>query len=205
MLRTGLTVDEVDGSCYGAHRLMITNKIGVIANNIKQIRRCFVLQLQLSQKEKMLLMDQKTHEETCIDKYTKYANQAQDPQLKQLFNSYAAQEQEHLNTINQILSGQVPSVGGQQNQGQQQGQQMAGGNQAQNASTVPGNYNQEDAKLCKDLLMTEKFVSGAYNTAIFEFRDTNVRQVLNHIQKEEQQHGEGIFNYMQSKGMYQVQ
>ncbi len=161
--------------------------------------------LQLTQKEKMLLMDQKTHEETCIDKYTKYANQAQDPQLKQLFNSYATQEQEHLNTINQILSGQVPSVGGQQNQGQQQGQQMAGGNQAQNAATVPGNYNQEDAKLCKDLLMTEKFVSGAYNTAIFEFRDTNVRQVLNHIQKEEQQHGEGIFNYMQSKGMYQVQ
>ena len=162
------------------------------------------MQLQLSQKEKMLLMDQKTHEETCIDKYTKYANQAQDPQLKQLFNSYAAQEQEHLNTINQILNGQVPSVGGQQ-QGQQQGQQMGSGTQAQNLSAVPGNYNQEDAKLCKDLLMTEKFVSGAYNTAIFEFRDTNVRQVLNHIQKEEQQHGEGIFNYMQSKGMYQVQ
>ena len=162
------------------------------------------MQLQLSQKEKMLLMDQKTHEETCIDKYTKYANQAQDPQLKQLFNSYAAQEQEHLNTINQILNAQVPSVGGQQ-QGQQQGQQMGSGTQAQNLSAVPGNYNQEDAKLCKDLLMTEKFVSGAYNTAIFEFRDTNVRQVLNHIQKEEQQHGEGIFNYMQSKGMYQVQ
>ncbi|MGB4432257.1 MAG: spore coat protein, partial [Limnochordia bacterium] len=26
--------------------------------------------------------------------------------------------------------------------------------------------------------------------------------VLNHIQKEEPEHGEGIFNYMQSKGMY---
>lgn len=72
-------------------------------------------------------------------------------------------------------------------------------------STVQGNYNQEDAKLCKDMLMTEKYVSGAYDTAVFEFRDTNVRQVLNHIQKEEQQHGEGIFQYMQSQGMYQVQ
>ena len=164
--------------------------------------------LQLSQKEKSLLMDQKTHEETCIDKYTKYANQAQDAQLKQLFNSYSAKEQEHLNTINQLLSGQVPSVGGQQNQGQQQGQnqqQMAGGTQAQMTSSVQGNYNQEDAKLCKDMLMTEKYVSGAYDTAVFEFRDSNVRQVLNHIQKEEQQHGEGIFQYMQSQGMYQVQ
>ena len=145
-------------------------------------------------------MDQKSHEETCIEKYTKYANQAQDAQLKQLFNSYSAKEQEHLNSINQLLSGQVPSVGGQQ---QNQGQQAQ--NQQQMTSTVQGNYNQEDAKLCKDMLMTEKYVSGAYDTAVFEFRDSNVRQVLNHIQKEEQQHGEGIFQYMQSQGMYQVQ
>jgi len=158
------------------------------------------LPIQFSQKEKSLLMDQKSHEETCIEKYTKYANQAQDAQLKQLFNSYSAKEQEHLNSINQLLSGQVPSVGGQQ---QNQGQQAQ--NQQQMTSTVQGNYNQEDAKLCKDMLMTEKYVSGAYDTAVFEFRDSNVRQVLNHIQKEEQQHGEGIFQYMQSQGMYQVQ
>lgn len=162
--------------------------------------------LQLSQKEKSLLMDQKTHEETCVDKYSKYANQAQETQLKQLFNSYSAQEQEHLNTINQILNGQVPSVGGQQNQGQPQSQpQMTSGTQASMTATVQGNYNQEDAKLCKDMLMTEKYVSSAYDTAVFEFRDSNIRQVLNHIQKEEQQHGEGIFQYMQSQGMYQVQ
>jgi len=161
------------------------------------------LPLQLSQKEKSLLMDQRNHEETCVDKYTKSANQAQDPKLKQLFGAHLAQEQEHLNTINQILGGQVPSVGGQK---QQQAQpQMTGGNQAQMTSSVQGNYNQEDAKLCKDMLMTEKFVSGAYDTAIFEFRDSNIRQVLNHIQKEEQKHGEEIFQYMQSQGMYQVQ
>ena len=35
--------------------------------------------------------------------------------------------------------------------------------------------------------------------------DKNVRQVLNHIQKEEQEHGEKIYNYMASHGMYQVQ
>jgi spore coat protein CotF len=53
--------------------------------------------------------------------------------------------------------------------------------------------------------MTEKYVSGTYDTAIFEFTNTAMRQALNHIQKEEQQHGEGIFNYMQSRGMYNPQ
>ena len=65
--------------------------------------------------------------------------------------------------------------------------------------------NQSDASLLNDMLMTEKYVSSAYDTAIFEFTDSNVRQVLNHIQKEEQQHGEGLFNYMQSHGMYNPQ
>ena len=37
-----------------------------------------------------------------------------------------------------------------------------------------------------DVLMTEKYISGTYDTVIFEFRDTNTRDVLNHIQKEEQ-------------------
>lgn len=62
--------------------------------------------------------------------------------------------------------------------------------------------SQNDAVLCSDMLMTEKYVSSTYDTAIFEQTDSNVRQVLNHIQKEEQGHGEGIFKYMQSKGMY---
>lgn len=163
--------------------------------------RCIILTLQLSQKEKSLLIDQRNHEETCVDKYSKNANQATDPKLKQLFNAHSTQEQEHLNTINQILGGQVPSVVGQQ----QAQSQMTGGTQAQMTSSVQGNYNQEDAKLCKDMLMTEKYVSGAYDTAIFEFRDSNIRQVLNHIQKEEQKHGEEIFQYMQSQGMYSVQ
>lgn len=158
--------------------------------------------IKLSQKERLLLEDQKSHEEICIEKYTNYANQAQDPELKQLFNIYAQQEQQHLNTINQILSGQVPNMQGQQGQQQnQQNQQMGGG--AQNTSNA-GMANQKDAMLCTDMLMTEKYVSGTYDTAIFECVDTNIRNALNHIQKEELQHGEGIFNYMQSKGMYNV-
>ncbi len=161
--------------------------------------------LQLSQKERQLLQDQQNHEKICIQKYQSNAQQASDPQLKQLFQSYAQQEQQHLNTITSILSGQVPNT----NQGQQSQQQSLQSQQTQQSGTQATSAasssaaSQADAMLCSDMLMTEKFVSGAYDTAIFEFADSNVRQALNHIQKEEQKHGEGIYNYMSSKGTYQ--
>lgn len=157
----------------------------------------------LTQKEMGLLQDQKSHEEICIKKYNEYANNAQDPQLKQIFSSNAQQEQQHLNTINQIISGQVPNMN--QNQ-QQQGQQ---GTQDQNMQAQQhlrtGTGSKSDGDLCNDMLMTEKYVSGAYDTAIFEFKDSNIRQALNHIQKEEQQHGESVFKYMESMGLYNPQ
>ncbi|CAH2213364.1 spore coat protein [Tepidibacter aestuarii] len=152
--------------------------------------------LNLTQKERMLLEDQKIHEQMCIDNYTDYAQRAKCPELKQLFNGYVTKEQQHLDSINQILSGTVPNVGG----GGQQQQQ----NQAQ-TFTPANTYDPQDALLCKDALMAEKYISGSYNITIFECCDTNVRQVLNHIQKEEQEHGEGIFNYMRSKGIYNPQ
>lgn len=162
------------------------------------------MNINLSQKEKLLLEDQKSHEEMCIQKYTNYAKQAQDPELKQLFNTYAQQEQQHLDTVNQILSGQVPNMN--QQQGQQHQNQQSQQNQKTNLQTTgnTGMVNESDAMLCQDMLSTEKYVSSTYDTTIFECVDTNIRNVLNHIQKEEQQHGEGIFNYMQSKGMYNV-
>ncbi len=180
--------------------------------------------LQLSQKETTLLKDQETHEKVCIEKYQKYAAQASDPQLKQLFQSFAQQEQQHLNTITSIMNGQVPSMNQSQQQGQQSAQsqsqsqttsqsQSQATSQSQSGQTATmtaqpataTSANTADAMLCKDMLMTEKYVSNAYDTAIFEFTDSNVRQALNHIQKEEQKHGEGIFNYLSSKGMYNVQ
>ncbi|ABR35090.1 MULTISPECIES: spore coat protein [Clostridium] len=157
------------------------------------------MQVNLTQKEKMLLEDQKSHEEICIQKYSNYANQVQDPQLKQICKNNEQIERSHLNTINQLLSGNVP----QMNQ-QQGGQQKQGVDQDINKSQSTTS-NLSDKEICSDLLMTEKYVSGAYDTAIFEFKDTEVRDVLNHIQKEEQKHGESIFKYMESKGMYNVQ
>lgn len=182
--------------------------------------------MNLTTKERYLLEDQKTHEQLCIQKYTNYANLASDPQLKALFNNNANIEREHLNTINQLLLGQIPAVnqqgGGnanqqqqqqpqmaQQNQQQQPQQQQAQQSQQQQGSFMPQGgtqgYQNSDKDLCMDMLMTEKHVSSTYDTAIFEFRNPQIRNILNHIQKEEQQHGEAIFNYMHSKGMYPTQ
>ena len=92
-----------------------------------------------------------------------------------------------------ILGGTVPQVGG--------------GSQANSAqSDYNSQYSEQDKQkdkfLCTDALSTEKHVSSLYNTCIFECKDTNVRNVLNHIQKEEQQHGEKIYNFMSQNGMY---
>ena len=160
------------------------------------------MNVQLTQKEKMLLQDQKSNEELCVKKYTESSNKANDPQLKQLFTDLASQEQQHLNTINEMLSGQVPTM----NQAQQGQQAQPSSNMQPNMqSSVQGNYDQKDATLCNDLLMSEKYVSSAYNTSIFEFTNAGMRQALNHIQKEEQEHGEKLFNYMNSHGMYNPQ
>ncbi|MBQ8395830.1 MAG: spore coat protein, partial [Oscillospiraceae bacterium] len=59
-----------------------------------------------------------------------------------------------------------------------------------------------DEFLCKDMLAMEKHVSGLYDTSVFEFNDTQARNVLNHIQKEEQEHGDKLYKYMSANGMY---
>jgi spore coat protein CotF len=158
--------------------------------------------ISFNQKETSLLQDQKKHEELCIKKYSSYASQASDPQLKQLLTTQGKQEQQHLNSINQLLAGQLPATGGAQ--GSQQSAQPQQ-NQQSFPPIQPGtSSSQADSVMCEDLLSTEKYVSATYNTAIFEFRDPAVRQVLNHIQKEEQEHGLGLYSYMASHGMYQA-
>lgn len=54
--------------------------------------------------------------------------------------------------------------------------------------------------LCNDQLSTEKYVSGTYDTGVFEAACPTVRQALLHIQQDEQ-----LFNYMNSHGIHNVQ
>ncbi len=155
--------------------------------------------MQLNQKETSLLKDLKDQEQICVEKYNKYSTDASDTQLKSMLSQIGQIEQQHLDTVNQILGGSVPAM--QSGGGQQQPPQIK---PTYNSGETSQN-KQNDSYLCTDLLSTEKFVSATYNTSVFEFRDTNIRSVLNHIQKEEQQHGEMIFNYMSQNGMYSTQ
>lgn len=155
-------------------------------------------QIKLSQKERMLLEDEKSQEEICILKYQNYSNQAQDQQLKQLFSTLATEEQHHFDMLNQMLQGQQPNMT-HPTQPQQQNAQT------QQATYQGAMSNVGDKVLCGDLLSTEKFVSSTYNTGIFEAADPMIRQALQHIQQDEQRHGEQLFNYMNSHGMYTVQ
>lgn len=158
--------------------------------------------LNLTNKERMLLEDEKKHEQLCVQKYQDYSNKACDPELKNLFSQIGQKEQQHLDSINQLLNGTIPNVNQSQgNQGSNNQNQSSMINF--NLQSMQGNsYNEQDKILCQDTLTTEKYVSSTYNTAIFEFADKNIRQVLNHIQKEEQEHGEQLYNYMSQRGMY---
>lgn len=149
----------------------------------------------LSEKEKMILEDGKVQEDICVKKYQSFSNQAKDPELKKLFNKLATEEQQHLDTINQLLQGRVPS---------QSKKQSAQANQPTNSTEKILFNSPQDALLCTDLLSTEKYVSGFYDTGVFEAANKPVRDALQHIQKDEQRHGEELFSYMNTHGMYNV-
>lgn len=152
--------------------------------------------MQLTQKETELLKDLKGQEQLCIEKYKKNASNAKDQQLTDLFNHLAAQEQKHLDTIVQMENGTVPAQGSGQS-----------GNQAMPTFTATYDVaetanKKNDCYLCSDLLAAEKHASHLYDTCIFEFDDENARDALNQIQKEEQNHGKMIYDYMSANKMY---
>ena len=149
-----------------------------------------------TQKEASLLEDLKAQEKICIEKYGKYAQQAADPQLRQLFTQIQQTEQQHEQTVTQMLGGTIPQMN---QQGGSQQQPQAGQAPAYGQQQSP--EKQADAYLCQDALSTEKHVSGVYNMSVFEFRSPQARDVLSHLQKEEQQHGEMLYGYMARNGM----
>ncbi|HHX24678.1 MAG: spore coat protein [Tepidanaerobacteraceae bacterium] len=62
-----------------------------------------------------------------------------------------------------------------------------------------------DKDILNDMLMTEKYVSSAYETAIMEASNEAVRNALRQIQDEEQQHAKMIFDAMNQRGWYNPQ
>ena len=150
--------------------------------------------MQLSAKESSLLKELKEQENLCIERYTKASNCAVDGQLKGLFTNLADLERQHLDTLTKMETGAPPAV--------QQGAEKP----VPTFTAVYGPAETPDKKndcyLCSDSLSGEKHVSALYDTCIFEFKDDAARKALNHIQKEEQQHGKMLYNYMSANGMY---
>ncbi|MFA9463535.1 MAG: spore coat protein [Velocimicrobium sp.] len=160
--------------------------------------------MTLTQKETTLLQDLKAQEKLCVDKYNKYSASACDGELKTLFSRIGKTEQKHLDTVTQIMGGSIPSTS-MNSSGQSWATGTTLGKNASNSKEDATSSFENDKFLCEDTLASEKFVSSSYNTMIFEFKDSAVRDALNHNQKEEQQHGEQIYNYMESHGMYNAQ
>ena len=143
--------------------------------------------MTLTQKETTLLTDLASQEKLCIEKYGKYSEAAHDPELKTLFSNLKTNEQKHLDTINQILSGTEVKMSSESPSAEQAKLTCT-------PSSVSEADKQNDAYLCKDALSMEKHVSSVYNTGVFEFTSPILRDTLAHIQKEEQNHGEKLYN-----------
>ena len=58
-----------------------------------------------------------------------------------------------------------------------------------------------DKFLCTDLITTEKYVATDYNNDLFYFVSPEVRNVLNAIMTDEQNHAEMIWKYKQANKM----
>ena len=151
--------------------------------------------MTLTQKETTLLQDLKSQEQLCIEKYNKYSEMAHDPALKNLFSTLAQNEQKHLDTVTQMLAGtevKMPAAAPSAEQAK--------------LSCTPSTCNEQDKKqdgyLCKDALAMEKHVSSVYDMSVFEFTSPTLRDTLAHIQKEEQNHGEQLYNYLSCNNMY---
>ena len=151
--------------------------------------------MTLTAKEHDILTDLKTQEQLCILKYTRYENEAKDNGLKQIFSEIKATEAEHLATIERIIRGEEVTMNSPGKSAMED--KFKGG-------AYPGNEEdkQADAYLCRDALSMEKHVSSVYNTGIFEFNSPVLRDTLNHIQREEQNHGEKLYSYMAASSMY---
>ncbi len=155
--------------------------------------------MKLNKKETMLMNDLKKSEELCIEKYARNAAQAKDKQLKSLFDAIGAEERQHRDTLETLLAGGAPDMNG----GSPDDKNVKVPRKVCYCDDCNENAKAHDAYLCGDTLSAEKHVSGEYDTDIFEFTDKNVRDILNHIQKEEQEHGRQIYDYMAANNMYE--
>lgn len=143
----------------------------------------------LNEKESAAIKDLQTQEQSCIEKYQRYSREAKDPVLSNLFTELHEKEQEHYNSLSQVLGGTVPQCDCNDSDGKNYNP----------TATYTSDSNTEDKKndcfLATDCIGTEKLVSSEYNTDVFVFGNSDVRKLLADIQIEEQNHAEMLYKY----------
>lgn len=149
--------------------------------------------MKLKPQEAQLVTDLKTQEELCVQKYNFYATQAKDPELKDLFKKLSKYEQNHYDMLNDLLSGTVPHI--------KVKSPLAVDYEPKSAHPGDKACKDFDKFLCTDIIATEKYVATAYNNDLFYFASPEVRNVLNAIMTDEQNHAEMIWKYKVAKKM----
>lgn len=149
----------------------------------------------LTQPEITELRSLQTQEESCVQKYGKYAKEAHDTVLKDLFTTIQKHEQKHYDSLEQIINGTVPCC---------DVNDSAGKNYSPVATYSTMDNSQEkkdDCFMATDCIGTEKLVSSEYNSGVFVFENSDVRKLLADIQVEEQNHAEMIYKYKMVNSM----
>ncbi len=149
----------------------------------------------LKEKERAAIEDLQSQEKTCIEKYAKYAEQAKDPVLKDLFRTLQQEEQMHYQSLGQVLNGTVPDSDCNDSDG-------ANYNPTASYDAMSNSEDKQfDCFLATDCIGTEKLVSSEYNTDVFVFNNSKLRKLLADIQIEEQNHAEMLWKYKAANGM----
>ena len=111
----------------------------------------------LKETERTAIENLRTQEKSCIEKYQKYAQQAIDPELKNLFEQLHKKEQTHYDSLTQVLDGTVPSSDCNDSDGRDYEPRAIYTAASQSEDKM------HDAFLATDAIGTEKLVSGEYN------------------------------------------
>lgn len=162
--------------------------------------------VNLTTKEIFLLEGEKYQQQLAIDKYNDYALQADDNNLKRLFTNLSNIEQKHLNMIDKILQGNIPSINNQEfhpyyeNNSNNSIYHLNIGN----ITLTPINndpYHDGDKIICFNALATQELLHSTYSTSNLEFENQDLKKVLDFIINEKSQSINYINEYMSNKGM----
>jgi rubrerythrin len=166
--------------------------IGVSGTIIKFERKT---KMVLSEKERNVICDLQTQEKSCIEKYKKYAGEAHDSELKNLFETLQRKEQQHYNSLQKVLDGDVLGCNCNDSDGEDYEPK------ATYDKLDDSEEKKSDCFLATDCIASEKLVSSEYNSDVFAFANSKLRKLLADIQIEEQNHAEMLWKYKTANGM----